>query len=86
VVTTLLYNAGKGAPEEKDAELTKLSVASVPSLTSSPALVLSTQQQHRCLIYIVDLYGLLCFDPVSQVSTILARLLFTGWHLSGYIE
>jgi chromosome segregation ATPase len=33
-VTTLLYDAGKGALEEKDAELTKLSVASVSDLKS----------------------------------------------------
>jgi hypothetical protein len=46
----------------------------------------SVHARARGGIYIVDLYGLLCFDPVSQVSTILDRLLFTGWHLSGYIE
>jgi hypothetical protein len=52
-----------------------LCTMSTPSPASGDAArVFHSQQQRRRLICIVGLYGLLCFD---QVSTILARHLFT---------
>jgi hypothetical protein len=43
-VTTLLYNAGKGALEKKDAELTKLSVASAGKCSVSGNVVTNRDQ------------------------------------------